>query len=68
MVNEERAFDPARRRVVKLAAAVPALWLAGCGGGDGNDDGDGGDGDREVRRLSSFYLETRDGTRIAADL
>ena len=68
MVNEERAFDPARRRVVKLAAAVPALWLAGCGGGDGKDDGDGGDGDREVRRLSSFYLETRDGTRIAADL
>lgn len=73
---QDRTFDPARRQVVRLAAAVPALWLAGCGGGNGNGfvplpppgGGDNGSGEREIRRLSGFYLETRDGTRIAADL
>jgi len=70
------SFDAARRQVVRLAAAAPALWLVGCGGGGGGGHGGlpvpppggGNGGGRQVRRLSSFYVQTRDGTRVAADL
>lgn len=53
-------FDPSRRRVVRIAAAAPVAWLAaGCAGVEG---------ERDVRRLQSFLVRTRDGTRLAADL
>lgn len=76
--------EPTRRRVVQLAAALPALWLTACGGGEGGGNafvplpgaGTGGTGTpddsptgpRELPRLASFYIETRDGTRVSADL
>ncbi|MFA7393716.1 MAG: CocE/NonD family hydrolase [Pigmentiphaga sp.] len=62
-MKRDDLFDTRRRRVVQLMGAMPALWLLGCGGDD-----DGGEEAAEFRTLSSFYLEARDGTRLAADL